>query len=72
MRSRETTTAVLRVTSMPVMVTLALLLLLLATSIVVTMTRAADGVAGSKGDIDAVQVEFRSSSAIIEVERGAA
>jgi len=57
---------------MPVIVTLALLLLLLASSIVVTMTRAAEGLAGSNGGIDVVQVEPQSSSAIIEVERGAA
>jgi len=72
MKSRETTTAVLRMTSMPVLVTLALLLLLVASSIVLTVTRAADGLAGPDSGPDAVRVEPQRSSAIIEVERGAA
>ncbi len=64
MRTREKT-AVLRMTSMPVLVTLALLLLLVVGSIAVTATRVAGGLAGSGGNPDAAVVEPARSGAAI-------
>lgn len=55
MKSRETTT-VLRMTSMPVLVTLALLLLLVLGSIAVATSQAAGGLAGTGARPEAVLV----------------
>ena len=70
MRSRETTT-VLRMTSMPVLVTLALLLLLVLGSIAVTATRVAGGLAGGGVGPDAVLAEPQPSGAAIDFDLGA-
>lgn len=67
MRSRETTT-VLRMTSMPVLVTLALLLLLVLGSIAVATTRAAGGLAGNHAAPDAVLVEPQRSGAAVGLD----
>ena len=71
MKSRETT-AVLRMTSMPVLVTLALLLLLVVGSIAVTIARTADGLTRTGTGSDAVLMESRSSSAVLDLGLGAA
>lgn len=69
MKSRETT-AVLQMTSMPVLVTLALLLLLVVGSIVVTTTRTADDRAGTETGSGVVWVESKSSSAVLDLGPG--
>ena len=70
MKSRGATTNVLRMTSMPVLVTLALLLLLVASSIAVTVTRAADGVAGTGASPERALVEPKRSSAVVDLLSG--
>ncbi|HHX44254.1 MAG TPA: hypothetical protein GX714_09760 [Chloroflexi bacterium] len=66
MRSRETTT-VLRMTSMPVLVTLALLLLLVLGSIAVTTTRATSGAARGSAGNNPVAVEPQHSGAVLHL-----
>jgi hypothetical protein len=64
MKSRGATT-VLQMTSMPVLVTLALLLLLVVGSLMITATRAADGFSGSAVEAgDAAWVEPQRGTAI--------
>lgn len=71
MKSRETT-SVLQMTSMPVLVTLALLLLLVVGSIAIRATRAAEGLTGPGVGSDVVLMQPQQSSAIVDLGTGVA
>ena len=70
-KSGEARTAVLRMTSMPVLVTLALLLLLVIGSMALAATRAAGEASGAR-DTPGTTVVERQDSGVVEVILGPA